>query len=98
MKSMTITQKSPLNDPNLIVNHKMVQVRLQEGIGYRVFITMEKGGVVETAPFPGNQMGLIGAMNIATEVMAGKIWLSHAVSEATGFKVPESVLLNAAQK
>jgi len=73
---------------NVIVQHKLVQVLEDPALGYRVLISMEKGGQVETAPFPGNQMGLVGAMQLATEVMAGKIWLSHVASDAPGWTAP----------
>lgn len=80
---------------NLIVNHKLVQVMEDPAVGYRVLISMEKGGQVETNPFPGNQMGLVGAMQLATEVMAGKIWLSHVATDAPGWKAPLTVQLEA---
>jgi hypothetical protein len=79
----------------VIVNHKLVRVELDPAIGYRVFITMQQGGVVETNPYPSNNLGLVSAMNIATEVMAGKIWLSHLVATAPGWTAPTSHMLNA---
>lgn len=83
------------SDLIMIVNHKLVQVIQDPAAGYRVFISMEKGGQVETRPFPGDQMGLVGAMQLATEVMAGKIWLSHVAKEAPGWTAPASVMLEA---
>jgi hypothetical protein len=80
---------------NFIVNHKLVRVQEDSEVGYRVFITMQKGGEVEHQPFPYNQMGLVGAMQLATEVMAGKIWLSHVSSTAPGWTAPQSVMLSA---
>jgi hypothetical protein len=82
---------------NVIVNHKLVQVVEDPTAGYRVFITMEKGGQVETAPFPPNQLGLVGAMQLATEVMAGKIWLSHVAKEAPGWTAPTSHMLQSSK-
>lgn len=78
----------------LIVNHKLVQV-IQESTGYRVLISMEKGGQVETNPYPPNQMGLVAAMQIATEVMAGKVWLSHLAKDAPAWTAPLAVQLEA---
>jgi len=81
----------------VIVNHKLVQVILDPKVGYRVLIAMQKGGQVEHNPFPSNQMGLVGAMQLATEVMAGKIWLSHIASDAPGWTAPTAVMLEAAK-
>ena len=80
---------------NVIVNHKLVQVIEDPAVGYRVLISMEKGGQVETNPYPGNQMGLVAAMQIATEVMAGKIWLSHLAKDAPAWTAPLAVQLQA---
>ena len=82
---------------NVIVNHKLVQVTEDPAVGYRVFITMQSGGQIEHNPFPANQMGLVGAMQLATEVIAGKIWLSHVSSDAPGWTAPTSVMLEAAK-
>jgi hypothetical protein len=81
----------------VIVNHKLVQVILDPATGYRVFITMQRGGKVEHNPFPANNMGLVAAMQLATEVLAGKIWLSHVESEAPAWTAPPAVMLNAAK-
>jgi hypothetical protein len=78
-----------------IVNHELVQVVLDPAVGYRVYISMQKGGLVETNPYPGNQMGLVAAMQLATEVMSGKIWLSHVAKEAPGWTAPTSVQIEA---
>jgi len=80
---------------NVIVNHKLVQVIEDKDAGYRVLITMERGGQIEHKPFPGNNMGLVGAMQLATEVMAGKIWLSHVQSDAPGWTAPTTHMLEA---
>lgn len=83
----------------VIVNHKLVQVLHDLNNGsYRVLISMEKGGQVETNPYPGNQMGLVAAMQIATEVMAGKIWLSHVATNAPAWTAPPAVMLQAPAK
>lgn len=83
---------------NVIVNHKLVTVTEDPAVGYRVFITMQKGGQVEHNPFPGNQMGLVGAMQLATEVMAGKIWLSHVATDAPAWTAPTAVMLEASME
>jgi hypothetical protein len=81
----------------VIVNHKLVRVEFDPVVGYRVFISMQKGGVVETNPFPGTNLGLVGAMNIATEVMAGKIWLLQLHSAAPGWTAPTTHMLEASK-
>jgi len=82
---------------NLIVNHKLIQVIEDPAVGYRVLITMQKGGQVETNPYPGNQAGLVAAMQMATEVMAGKVWLSHVATDAPGWTAPTSHMLESAK-
>lgn len=76
----------------IILNHDMVQI-LHEGSHYRVLITMSKGGQVEHEPFPGDQRGLVAAVSLATDVLAGKVWLSHAIDGAKRFALPETVQL-----
>jgi hypothetical protein len=78
----------------LVVNHELVQV-IQDynTLQYRVFIVMEKGGVIEHKSFPGNAMGVVGAMNLATECMAGKIWLQNVHSAAPGWTAPTELML-----
>ena len=73
----------------LVVNHELVQV-IQDfnTLEYRVFIVMEKGGVIEHKSFPGNPMGVVGAMNLATECMAGKVWLQKVHAAAPGWTAP----------
>jgi hypothetical protein len=73
-----------------ILNHPLVQI-LNEGAKYRVLISMSKGGQVEHEPFPGDQRGLVAAMSLATEVLAGKVWLSHSVAGPKRFELPEQV-------
>jgi len=80
----------------LIVNHDLVQVIQAENGMYRTFIVMEKGGVIEHARFPGNPQGLIGAMNLATECIAGKVWLQSVHSAAPGWTAPVAQMLNPA--
>jgi len=92
MKRQTYAQ---FVEGKLIVNHELVQVIQDPNLSYRVFIVMEKGGVVEHAPFPGNAQGLVGAMNLATECIAGKVWLQKIHSAAPGWTVPTKQQLEA---
>ena len=82
----------------LIVNHDLVQVIQDPNGNYRAFIVMEKGGVIEHAPFPGNPQGLVGAMNLATECIAGKVWLKSLHTAAPGWTAPTTHMLEAAPK
>ncbi len=85
------------NKMKTIVDHELVQVILDPAVGYRVLISMQKGGQVETNPYPGNQMGLVAAMQLATEVMAGKVWLSHVAKDAPGWVAPLAVQLTSSK-
>lgn len=76
----------------LILNHPLCQI-YQEESAYRVLITMSKGGVVEHEPFPGDQRGLVAAMSLAVDVLAGKIWLSHVDRQSEAPQKPATVLL-----
>ncbi len=83
---------------SVILTHELVVIFHQPGTGYRVIITMQKGGAVEHNPFPDNQMGLVGAMQIATEVLAGKIWLMNSAFNGPGWVAPLAVQLEAPRK
>lgn len=47
---------------------------VQNGSEYQVIIAMSKGGFVEHEPFPSNLEGLVSAMQLATECLAGKFY------------------------
>lgn len=76
----------------MILNHPLVQIA-QEKSKYRVLISLSKGGQIEHEPFPGDQRGLVAAMSLATEVLAGKVWLSHYIAGEKRFELPETVSL-----
>lgn len=78
--------------PKVVLNHDLVQIIL-DGSSYRVLIAMSKGGMVEHQPFPGDQRGLVAAMSLATDVLAGKIWLSHQIKTDNLPEIPERVEL-----
>ena len=63
-----------------ILNHQLCQI-LKSGDKYRLLITMHSGEVVEHQPFPGDQRGLVAAMDVATSILAGKFWLSHSLTK-----------------
>ena len=63
---------------NQILKHKLVEI-IQDEVGYRLFIATQEGGWVEHNPFPNDLRGLVGAMMIATDVLAGKFWLKSAL-------------------
>lgn len=46
---------------------------------YELYIRMERGGWVQTHPYSKDARGLIGALTLAIDVLAGKIWLDSVV-------------------
>lgn len=78
----------------VILNHDMIKI-VFTGAEYRAFLTIQEGGEVEHQPFPGNQMGLVAAMTMAVDVLAGKFWLKSYNTKAPGWTAPTSVMLPA---
>lgn len=60
----------------IILNTDIVQI-LDNGVEYQVLIRMSKGGVIEHEPFPRTIEGLVSALQISTEVCAGKFFLKQ---------------------
>lgn len=56
-----------------ILNTPLVQI-FEENDEYKVLIKMSGGGILEHEPFPKNLQGLIGALQMATECLAGKFY------------------------
>jgi hypothetical protein len=75
-----------------ILNHELIKILEDKG-QYRVLISMTNGGQVEHQPFPGDQRGLVAAVSLAVDVLAGKIWLSHVAETDSKVSIPERVLL-----
>jgi hypothetical protein len=66
-----------------ILNTPIVQILEKDG-EYQVIIAMSKGGFVEHEPFPKDLQGLVSAMQLATECLAGKFF-PRAVVESEKF-------------
>lgn len=82
-----------------IVNHEQVKlIQETEGSTYRVLLVLQNGGIVEHMPFPGDVRGLVAAMDLCTQVMAGKVWLSHYVQNGSGWTAPTTVQIESSQK
>lgn len=60
--------------PKVILNHPMVSV-VEENSFYVVKIRMRDGRYVIQNPFPADQRGIIGALTLTLDVLAGKILL-----------------------
>lgn len=56
-----------------ILNTELVKI-IDSGTQYEVHIKMSKGGVLEHEPFPKNLEGLVTALQLATEICAGKFF------------------------
>jgi hypothetical protein len=57
----------------LILQHRLVRIEF-DGTQHRVFIAMSRGGYLEHNPFPGDLRGLVSAMTLATDCLAGKFF------------------------
>lgn len=61
---------------------------------YQVYITAQSGAVIEHEPFPRDQRGLVAALMLATDVLAGKVWLKNVcVVHRDKLNPPERVQL-----
>lgn len=56
-----------------ILKHGLVKIGFN-GTQHRVFIKMSAGGWLEHNPFPGDLRGLVAAMTLATDCIAGKFY------------------------
>lgn len=64
----------------------------QTPTGYEVMIRLEKGGWIRHQPFPPDLRGRVGAMQLATDVLAGKFWpQSVVVSPDQDHEVPGAI-------
>ena len=57
----------------LILQHKIVRIELENGKHY-VFIRLSQGGWLRHNPFTGDLRGLVSAMSLATDCLAGKFF------------------------
>jgi hypothetical protein len=69
---------------NWKINQKIVDTPLVtvvfEARGVAVYLVTKDGSVVEHEPFPGSVEGIVNAIHLAAEVMAGKFYLAKVVS------------------
>lgn len=85
--------------PKHIVIHELVDLtQATEGAPYKLMIRLQEGGSVEHAPFPGDVRGLVAAMDICTQVMAGKFWLRRFVDAGPAWTAPLAVQIEAKSK
>ena len=72
---------------HLLLNHILVKIYLTDSEA-KVIVKMKSGGWVELEPLPSSMDGVVMAMTIATEVLAGKFIIRGLHSE---MKVTEDV-------
>jgi hypothetical protein len=79
----------------IILNHPMVLV-VEENNAYVVKIRMRDGRYALQSPFPADQRGIIGALTLALDVLAGKIMLTgiEAPSNVRPLPFPERIALD----
>lgn len=71
-------QSKPLSPGELILNTDLVKIYFY-GAEYKLFIKMSQGGTIEHEPFLGNLTGLVSALQLATEICAGKFFPRRVV-------------------
>lgn len=64
-----------------VLDTPLVQI-FEEDNQYKMLIKMSQGGILEHEPFPKNLQGLVSALQLATEILAGKFYPRRVV---TGF-------------
>lgn len=62
-----------------VVNTPFIQIEMTEK-GYVPHITCKDGSIIEHETFPKDPQGLVNAMILASEVCAGKFYLSKVIS------------------
>lgn len=65
---------------NVILNHEIVRIEATDK-SHRVFIRLAAGGWLEHNPFPRDLRGLVAAMDLARDCMAGKFFPMAVVQE-----------------
>lgn len=65
----------------IVLNHPMVRVAESNG-EYHLSIRLRSGAWVNQMPYPADQRGIIGALTLAIDVLAGKILLTGIESPA----------------
>lgn len=81
----------------LILNTEIVQIYLKNE-EYCIYIRMSRGGTIEHEPMPGNVQGLVNALQLATEVCAGKFFPRGVVETGSPAISVEPKLLNATKR
>ncbi len=64
--------------PKVILDHSMVRI-IEADQQYQLFIKMTNGKYASNAPYPADQRGIIAALQLALDVLAGKIMLAGTV-------------------
>jgi hypothetical protein len=85
----------------VILNHPMVRiVENEKDHTYELSIHMRDGGWVKQAPYPADQRGVIGALTLALDVLAGKVLLMGVdrTAKALPYETPDMVLLDTPKK
>lgn len=63
-----------------VLNTQMCKINLTES-GYQVLVKMSRGGWIEMETLPGNLEGLVTALQLSTEVCAGKFFPRKVLEE-----------------
>lgn len=97
MFSLPSNKRSKKMKQKVVLTTPFVRI-VQTEVQYQVFITMSEGGIVEHNPFPNNVQGLVAALQLATEICAGKFFLMKVVKEkGSAPELPEAILLKGEQ-
>lgn len=62
-----------------VLDTPLVQI-FEEDNQYKMLIKMSQGGILEHEPFAKNLQGLVSALQLATEILAGKFYPRRALT------------------
>ncbi len=65
----------------IVLDTDLVKI-IDDGAEYLVHIKMQRGGILEHEPFKRDLHGLVGAMQLATEICAGKFFPRGVLNES----------------
>jgi hypothetical protein len=82
-----------MKESKIILTHEMVRI-VQTTTGYDLHLCMQNGQWVEHEPFPPDQRGLVAAVSLAAEILAGKFWLRKTLQQGPALNIPTPMQLS----
>jgi len=86
-----------MKNAKLILDTDVCRIYLKGG-EHKVLIAMSDGGWLEHQPFPGDLKGLIAALDLSMNVIAGKFWVKKVHKNEPAEAITRSLLNGTATK